>query len=913
MQEKTIVTTSGSPEGHPWWADGTATVVAELDTSSTEGLTTDQVAERRERYGPNELEEAASVPAWRIFLAQFANTMIVVLLVAAGIMVAIGEPTDAIVIGAIVILNAAIGFFQEYRAEQAMAALRTMAAPSARVVRDGAELTVTAPELVPGDLIVFDAGDVVAADTRLTECPNLRVNESALTGESVPVDKTPDVIPEESGELVGDRRNMVFKGTAVVYGRARGIVVGTGMDTALGQIAGLLQAHQAPSTPLQKRLAVLGRWLAAAAVFIAVVVFAVGIARGEDTEEMFLVAVSLAVAAIPEALPAVVTIGLAMGAQRMIRHHALIRKLPAVETLGSVTVICTDKTGTLTEGQMLVEKVWTLDQEGDVSGSGYEPSGGINVDGHPADVDPGTPLGKLMTAAVLCNDAVLVAPSEAGDEWALVGDPTEGALLALGAKAGFERERVNAEFPRTAEIPFDSERKRMVTIHRTADGSAGLVATKGAIEATIDSIEQVATRAGDRDLTPQLRAEVLDQAAEFAAEGYRVLAIAGRSVPDGVLSHVLESEQDLVLYGLAAMADPPRPESHAAVEACRTAGITPVMITGDHPATGKAIAARLGILDRDEQVMTGTQLAAESAGELSDEVNEIAVYARTSPEQKLDIVQAWKKRGDIVAMTGDGVNDAPALRTADIGVAMGVTGTEVAKEAADMVLTDDNFASIVTAVGEGRRIYDNIRRFVRYTLTSNAGEIWVMFLGPFVGLAIPLLPVQILWINLVTDGFPGLALGVEPAEPDVMERKPRPPDESIFAQGVWQQVIFIGLLMGFLTLGLGVWGEANGRPWQTMIFTTLALLQLGNALAIRSERQSFFTLGPGTNKPLLWTVILTAALQILIIYWEPLQNLLHTEALSAAELGIVLVVSTGVFLAVEIEKLVRRRMETQPR
>jgi len=901
------VTTSVSPEAQPWWADDTGAVAAQLDTDPERGLTAVQVDERLEKYGPNELEEGATQPAWRIFLAQFANTMIVVLLVAAGIMVAIGEPTDAIVIGAIVVLNAAIGFFQEYRAEQAMAALRTMSAPSARVIRDGAERTVTAPELVPGDLLVLDAGDVVAADARLTECPNLRVNEAALTGESVPVDKTPDVIPAESGELVGDRRNMVFKGTAVVYGRARGIVVGTGMDTALGQIAGLLQAHQAPRTPLQRRLAVLGRWLAAAAVIIAVVVFLVGIARGEDTEEMFLVAVSLAVAAIPEALPAVVTIGLAMGAQRMIRHNALIRKLPAVETLGSVTVICTDKTGTLTEGRMLVEKVWTTGQEGDVTGSGYEPAGEITVDGHRAGVEVGTPMARLLTAAALCNDAVLVPPTEAGGEWDVVGDPTEGALLALSAKAGFDKERMNQEYPRTAEIPFDSDRKRMVTVHRTGNGDAGLVATKGAIEATIESIEHVAVGTGNVDLTPELRAEVLDQAAEFAAEGYRVLALAGRAVPDGELGHVVEAEQDLVLYGLAAMADPPRPQSHAAVEACRTAGITPVMITGDHPATGKAIAARLGILDGGEQVMTGTQLATEHAEGLADHVTKVAVYARTSPEQKLDIVQAWQENGDIVAMTGDGVNDAPALRTADIGVAMGITGTEVAKEAADMVLTDDNFSSIVTAVGEGRRIYDNIRRFVRYTLTSNAGEIWVMFLGPFVGLAIPLLPVQILWINLVTDGFPGLALGVEPAEPDVMERKPRPPNESIFAHGIWQQVIFVGLLMGFVTLGLGVWGEATGRPWQTMIFTTLALLQLGNALAIRSERQSFFTLGPSSNKPLLWTVILTAALQIVIIYWEPMQNLLHTEALAAADLVIVLLVSTAVFWAVELEKLLRRR------
>jgi Ca2+-transporting ATPase len=417
----------------------------------------------------------------------------------------------------------------------------------------------------------------------------------------------------------------------------------------------------------------------------------------------------------------------------------------------------------------------------------------------------------------------------------------------------------------------------------------------------------IASKSGDIPLTAELRERVLTEAAEFSAEGYRVLAIAGRTIEDGGLSHALEYEQDLVLYGLAAMADPPRPESRAAVEACRTAGIMPVMITGDHPATGRAIAGRLGIMNGDAQIMTGTELATEHATGLADHVSKVAVYARTSPEQKLDIVQAWKENGDIVAMTGDGVNDAPALRTADIGVAMGVTGTEVAKEAADMVLTDDNFASIVTAVGEGRRIYDNIRRFVRYTLTSNAGEIWVMFLGPFVGLPLPLRPVQILWINLVTDGLPGLALGIEPAEPDVMQRKPRPPKESIFAQGVWQQVVFIGLLMGFLTLGVGLWGEATDRPWQTMIFTTLALLQLGNAFALRSERQSFFSQGALTNKPLLWTVLVTLAIQVVIIYWSPLQNLLHTEALSAFELVVVLVVSTGVFAAVETEKWLRRR------
>ncbi|MFW2380905.1 MAG: cation-translocating P-type ATPase [Acidimicrobiales bacterium] len=901
------LTAPASTESEQWWTHDTAAIASRLDTDPVHGLTSDQVAERRERYGLNELEEEPTTPPWRIFLMQFANTMIVVLLVAAAVMVAIGEPTDAIVIGAIVILNALIGFFQEYRAEQAMAALRSMAAPQARVVRDGSVISGVATQLMPGDIVVLEAGDIVAADARLIESPNLRVNEAALTGESVPVDKDEHSIPADAGEVLGDRHNMVFKGTSVVYGRARGIVVATGMQTALGEIAGLLQTHQAPRTPLQKRLAVLGRWLAVAAIGICVVVFLAGVARGEDVEVMFLTAVSLAVAAIPEALPAVVTIGLALGAQRMIGHNALVRRLPAVETLGSVTVICTDKTGTLTEGRMLVERVWTLDGEDVVTGAGFKPSGELMRSGVHRDVEPDSPLASLLTVAALCNDAVLVPPGDGNEEWSIVGDPTEGALLAAASKLGFDRERMNQRFPRAAEIPFDSDRKRMVTIHRTDHPEVRVVAAKGAVEAMIEAVTRVAASTGELELDEPTKMLVLDRAAGFAADGYRVLALAGRSVHDGAIAHALESEQDLVLYGLAAMADPPREESRRAVAACRTAGITPVMITGDHPATGQAIGARLGIVESGDQVMTGAELAQEKADGLARHVADVAVYARTSPEQKLDIVNAWKENGDIVAMTGDGVNDAPALRTADMGVAMGITGTEVAKEASDMVLTDDNFASIVTAIGEGRRIYDNIRRFVRYTLTSNAGEIWVMFLGPFIGLPLPLQPVQILWINLVTDGFPGLALGVEPAEKDVMERPPRHPKESIFANGLWQQVIVIGLLMGFLTLGVGLWGEANDRPWQTMVFTTLALLQLGNALAVRSETQSFLSLGIFTNMYLLWTVLLTVAIQIVIIYWGPLQRLLKTEALSTQELAIVFVVSTGAFVGVEIDKWIKRR------
>ncbi len=900
------MTSTVSTREEAWWTQDADQVVGELGTDITQGLSNAEARRRLVESGPNELAEEPVRAPLLIFGAQFANTMIVVLLIAAGVTVVIGDLKDAFVIGAIVVLNAAIGFVQEHRAEQAMAALRTMTAPNARAVRGGVESTLSAVELVPGDMIILEAGTVVPADARLVECPNLRVNEAALTGESVPVDKTTESLPEDVGELIGDRRNMVFKGTAVVYGRARAVVVVTGMRTALGRIAGLLKSHQAPRTPLQRRLAVLGRRLAAAAIGVCIVVFTVGVLRGEDVNLMFLTAVSLAVAAIPEALPAVVTIALALGAQRMVHNHALIRKLPAVETLGSVTVICSDKTGTLTQGAMLVERLWTLDGEVEIAGWGYEPAGDLTVGGQSVDVAAGSPVARLLTGAGLCNDAALIAPTEADGEWSIVGDPTEGALLTLAAKAGFEPDTLCDQFPRIAEIAFDSDRKAMTTFHRSRDGASALIATKGAIEAVLETTSTVAASGGDYDLSEAVRARFVEQATTYAAGGYRVLAIAGRVITDGQLDDLVAAERDLTLYGLAAMADPARPESALAVSSCRAAGITPVLITGDHPATGQAIATRLGILD-GKQIMTGTALAEEHAEGLASHVDRIAVYARTSPEQKLDIVQAWKARGDIVAMTGDGVNDAPALRTADIGVAMGVAGTEVAKEAADMVLTDDNFATIVTAVGEGRRIYDNIRRFVRYTLTSNSGEIWVMFLGPFVGLPLPLLPVHILWINLVTDGLPGLALGVEPAERDVMKRPPRPPTESVFARGLWQHVVVVGLLMGLIPLGLGLWGNATGRPWQTMVFASLALLQLGHALAVRSDIDSLRTLGVGSNRPLLLAVAGTMALQLAVMYWPATQELLSIESLTFMELGIVLVASTGALWAVELEKSMRRR------
>ncbi len=902
MDQNRVAVTSANSSSPPWWALTPEAAVSKLASNSERGLSEALAGERLIEYGPNELGEEDVRSPWLMFGSQFANTMIVVLLIAAAVTVVIGDVKDAVVISAIVVLNASIGFVQEYRAEKAMAALKNMAAPSARVIRDGVETYRAAAELVPGDLIVLDPGDIVPADGRLVDAPNLRLNESALTGESVPVDKSPAPIAAAEGHLVAERANMVFKGTSVVYGRGRAVVVATGMNTALGGVAGLLRAHRAPQTPLQNRLAVLGRRLAVAALVVCAVVFVAGVARGEDVTLMFLTAVSLAVAAIPEALPAVVTIALALGAQRMVHQHALIRKLPAVETLGSVTVICTDKTGTLTQGRMMVERVWTLAGEFSIEGTGYAPTGSISPD--PAAAGALELFGELVLAGALCNDAALVPPAGSEEEWSVTGDPTEAALLVLAAKSGIDLDRVKSELPRADEVPFDSDRKRMASIHHTGEGA--LVAAKGAAESLLEVVHRIRDPNGPVPLDDAMRARVLAAAADYSRAGYRVLGIAGGRISRPEVG-VLRQEEDRVdLLGLVAMADPPRAESAAAVVACREAGITPVMITGDHPATGAAIADRLGLLDSKE-VMTGAVLASEHAEGLGRHVDQVAVYARTSPEQKLDIVQAWQGRGDVVAMTGDGVNDAPALRAADIGVAMGVAGTEVAKEAADMVLTNDDFSAIVAAVGEGRRIYDNIRRFVRYTLTSNSGEIWVMFLGPFVGLPLPLLPVHILWINLVTDGLPGLALGVEPRERDVMRRSPRHPRESIFAHGLWQHVLLVGLLMGLIPLGLGLWGAATNRPWQTLVFTSLALLQLGHAMAVRSERESLRSLGLGSNRPLLYAVVGTLLLQLLVVYWGPMQVALETESLSLVELTAVLAASSGVFWAVELEKLVRRR------
>ncbi len=822
--------------------------------------------------------------------------MTTVLLVAAIVTLLIHEYVDAVAIFVILLLNAIIGFAQERRAERAMAALQALTTTDSRVLRAGQVRDVPSPDIVPGDIVELAGGDVVPADLRLYEVRGLRVNEAALTGESEPAAKTADRLANVAPALIADQENMAFKGTAVTYGRARGIVVATGMATEVGQIARLLQKGGDTGTPLQRRLSALGRRMAAIALVIVAAVFVAGIVRGEPADDMFLTAVSLAVAAIPEGLPAVVTVSLALGARRMADHHALVRKLLAVETLGSVTVICSDKTGTLTQNRMTVERVWAPSGFYDVEGAGYEPRGTLRPRAGTDDrtgVDRAS-VERIAMIAAACNDAVLHAPTSGTGEWAITGDPTEGALLAFAGKLGVERPALEARLPRRAEVAFDSARKRMSTVH--AEGNGSWIAMKGALPALIPLLDEE-----ERDRVAG--AEAASDA--MAHDGYRVLALAERhtsAAPDDLD----RPEHALHLAGLVGIADPPRAEARDAIALCTRAGIATVMITGDDPRTATAVAKRLDLAEHLAPV-TGAQLGEMSDEELAARVGDIRVYARANPEHKLRIVEAWKARGAIVAMTGDGVNDAPALQRADIGVAMGITGTDVSKEAADMVLADDNFATIVGAVEEGRRIYDNIRRFVRYLLTTNSGELLVMFIAPLLGLPIPLLPLQILWVNLVTDGLPAVALGLEPAEANTMDRPPRLPGESILGRGLWQHALWVGALMAAIVIPMQALARAAGWPWQTMVVTTLAFLQLGHTMAVRSEDESTFRLGLRTNRWLAGAVVVTAFAQLAVVYVPGLQDVFQTEALGALQLAIVAVCSSAVFVAVELEKLLRRR------
>ena len=876
--------TSAAPGAAPvaWHVLTAPAVAQQLTVDPQMGLSADEVARRLSTYGLNAIQEHRARSPWRMLLDQFTDFMILVLIAAAIISGMIGEPPDAIAIMVIVLLNGVIGFIQEYRAERAVAALKLLAAPNAKVLREGKPATIPASQLVPGDVVALEPGDGVPADMRLVETVQLKVEEAALTGESVPVEKQARPLPEVELPL-GDRLNMAYKGTLVTYGRGTGLVVGTGMHTELGKIATLLREEEEVKTPLQKRLAQFGQRLALVALAICAMVFLVGVLRGESVNLMFLTDVSLAVAAIPEALPAVVTVSLAFGARKMVKKQALIRRLPAVETLGSVTYICSDKTGTLTLNKMQVVQVIVAGQV-----AARVPSVGEQGE-----------AGRLFGQALaLSNDAVRQ------DLDRVLGDPTEVALYVAARDAGYDKERLQIHAPRLAELPFDSDRKCMTTFHQEGEGLVAF--TKGAPEQVVAQCERGWL---GMESVPMKQEAILAQAERMAANGLRVLAVAFRKwprLPEDLVPN--QAERDLIFLGLVGLLDPPRPEAQEAVKLCQSAGITPVMITGDHPATARAIAVRLGIITNDDVVMTGQELAPLSIEEFEEHVERIRVYARAAPVQKIKIVKALQDKGEFVAMTGDGVNDAPALRRADIGVAMGVTGTDVAREASHMILLDDNFATIVAAVREGRRIFDNIRRFIKYTMTSNAGEIWTIFLAPFLGLPIPLLPIHILWINLVTDGLPGLALAAEPEERGIMQRPPRPPKESIFARGMWQDILWVGLLMGGVSLITQAWAYHTGHAhWQTMVFTVLTLSQMGNVLAIRSERESFFTLGPLTNRPLLGAVLLTFALQMGTIYIPALNPIFKTEPLDRDELLVCLGLSSVVFIGVEIQKWLIRR------
>lgn len=910
-----------------WYKLDVPEVLKQLQCELEKGLSSEEADRRREEFGKNELRERSSRTVLAILIEQFTGTMVVMLIVAVAVSFYLGETIDAIAILTIVIVNAALGFFQDFRAEKAMAALQRMAVPTVRVRRNGVISEKSARELVPGDLVHVEAGTSIPADGRLVDCANLKVEEAALTGESEPVEKETAPLTSDKPSL-GDQFNMLFMGTVATYGRGEMIVTTIGMQTALGQIATMLQTVRREPTPMQKRLAKLGRQLAVAALVIVGVVFVMGILRSESPKLMFMTALSMAVAAVPEGLPAVATVALALGARRMLQCQALIRKLPAVETLGSVTVICSDKTGTLTQNQMHVAALQTMDRCVDLSDkSGLE-------DGRSDEcirADSGAML--MLAAATLCNDAALDSEVAENEGMHATGDPTETALVVAAARFGMPKALLDRSMPRVDEVPFDSDRKRMTTVHRLPSQSSGLpehlhakidglcasgdteaiVCTKGAVDALLPHVTRVYREGSVRPLDDSSREQIHQAHDDLAGSGMRVLAIGMRlstreSRSSGATSE--SWEEDLVLLGLAALIDPPRREAGEAVERCKAAGIRPVMITGDHPLTASYIASQVGIAT-DRPSLTGKQLAEMDSTALESSVGEVSVYSRVAPEHKLRIVEALQAQGEVVSMTGDGVNDAPALKRADIGVAMGVTGTDVAKEAAEMVLMDDNFATIVNAVEEGRTIYDNIRKFIKYTMTSNAGEIWVMLFAPLIGMPLPLLPLQILWVNLVTDGLPGLALSVEPSERNTMRRPPYPPDESMFSRGMATDIVWIGLLMGIVSLGTGYWywwqDSENDAYWRTMVFTVLTLSQMGNALAIRSDRDVLLRIGVFSNMALMGSILLTFVLQLVVIYLPAAQKVMRTTSLSLIDLLIALALSSVVFFAVELLKLVKQR------
>lgn len=862
-----------------------------LQVDAITGLAPAEADRRLAQYGRNELVEQGGRGPLRILWEQFTSTMALILSAAAVVAGVAGSLQDTATIFAIVILFALLGFAQDYRAERAIAALKKMAVPLVRVRRGGTVLDSAANLLVPGDIILLEAGCVVPADCRLLESHALRVQEALLTGESEAVEKQAWAQPDSAAPL-GDRHNLLFMGTLLAAGRAVAVVVATGMQTELGRIATLLQQLDQEWTPLQKRLDRLGKVLAVVSVAVAALIFAIGVLRGEGLQEMLLLAVSVAVAAIPEGLPAVVTITLALGAQRMLSRQALIRRLPAVETLGSVTVICSDKTGTLTQNRMTLTELCASELI----------CGGVSANHE-----------LLLTVGSLCNDAVL---KQENGEQLVLGDPTEGALLAAAAAQGIYRSELEQQFPRIAEIPFDSTTKRMITVHGITDAAAvaglplphggRLLAAKGALDSVLDFSRYLLLQGQAVPLTPPYRQALQQAADKLSDEGQRVLALAVRILVPGDDDGLETLGRDFTCIGLVSLTDPPRPEAKEAVQRCLSAGIRPVMITGDHPLTAQAIARQVGICD-SAGALSGQELDRLSAQEFEAAVARISVYARVTPEHKLRIVEALQHQGGVVAMTGDGVNDAPALKKADVGVAMGKAGTDVAREAADMVLLDDNFATIVAAVEEGRTIYDNIRKFVVFSVAGNTGKILTVLLLPFLGLGIPLTPLQLLWLNLLTDGLLGLGMGVERPERDLMQRPPIAADSQIFDRRAVRYLLFAGGLIGFLCMAVAWQTWRMGGPWQTVLFASLALAQVAQALSLRSFRSPFFSLGMLSN-PLLFAMALgVCLLQGLAVYLPQLQGFFKTTALTTYQLWLVLLPALLLFVLLEGRKWLGRR------
>ncbi len=901
--------------------------------SNLDGLNGQEAGARLTKYGRNELGEEKGVSIWPLVAEQFKSTLIIILLAAVIISVGLGifsyvpghglpeEITDAIVIFVIVIACVALGVIEEYRSGKAMEALKKMAALTAIVVREGKDIEIPASEIVPGDVVLLATGDRVPADLRLTEAVNLKTNEASLTGESNPVEKFTEPI-EGANVSIGDRKNLAYSGTTIAYGRGKGIAIATGMQTEFGKIASMLQNVEEEETPLEKNLDKVGKWLGYACLAVVAVVVVLVLVRtlintgtitGGVVVDMFIWGVSLAVAAVPEALPAVVVISLSIGVQKMVKRHALIRKLAAVETLGCTTVICSDKTGTLTQDQMTVRQLYADGKILHVSGAGYEPKGEFRFNGASVDLSKNQSFQTLLKIGTLCNDTKLV--SENGS-WIIKGDPTEGALVVVGAKAGLLQEEVNIQSPRIDEIPFSSERKRMTTFH---DSSRGKIAySKGAPEMMLDASSFVLKNGQETPLTEGDKQEILQSATQMAGDALRVLGLAYKRVP-GDLTCKEDYEKEMVFAGLAGMIDPPREEAKGAIKLCQKAGIRSVMITGDHKITATAVARELGIL-KDGKAITGAEFDKISDEEFAKTVQDYEVYARVSPSHKLRVVEAYNKRGDIVAMTGDGVNDAPALKKADIGVAMGITGTDVSKEAAAMVLTNDNFASIVAAVEEGRGIFQNIKKYLLYLLSANVGEVLIMFIAGILAMPLPLVAIHLLWVNLTTDGLPALALAVDPHDPDIMDRPPRDPRSSIFSKNILITIALIGVLMAATMIPMFIWKMTEfGGSWldpknpllseaQTMVLCTLVLFELFTTLACRSEIHSIFKLGFFTNKWLILANLTSLAMLMAVIYIPFLQGPFHTHTMGPEDWKFIVPISLSGFVGVEIIKFIFRRI-----